>query len=100
MAALENPKTVAELQQTVTNAEQLTARWDAVGGDVNKLTADPQFMDGLRSVAVGLGAFFEELYPAKTGAAQDKAERERATKQKQAEGGGQAPEAFPMPATP
>ena len=49
---------------TVTTAERLTARWDAVGGDVNKLTGDPQFMDGMRSVTIGLGKFFDELYPA------------------------------------
>jgi phospholipid/cholesterol/gamma-HCH transport system substrate-binding protein len=69
---------VAELQGTVANAERLTARWDQVGGDVNKLTADPKFMDGVRSVAVGLGKFFEELYPAQTGAAREKATRESA----------------------
>ena len=63
MAALDNPKTVKELQSTVNNAEVLTAKWKAVGGDVKKLTDDPQFMDGVRSVAVGLGKFFDELYP-------------------------------------
>jgi phospholipid/cholesterol/gamma-HCH transport system substrate-binding protein len=41
----------------------LTAKWKAVGGDVKKLTDDPQFMDGVRSVAMGLGKFFDELYP-------------------------------------
>jgi phospholipid/cholesterol/gamma-HCH transport system substrate-binding protein len=76
--ALDDPKVVSDLKGTVANAEQLTARWDAVGGDVNKLTADPRFMDGIRSVAVGLGKFFDELYPAQTGAAKDKAEREAA----------------------
>lgn len=73
VAALDNPKTVGELQKTVANAERLTARWDAVGGDVNKLSADPQFMNGVRSVAIGLGRFFEELYPAQTAAAREKA---------------------------
>jgi phospholipid/cholesterol/gamma-HCH transport system substrate-binding protein len=62
-AALDNPKTIAELQNTVANAEQLTARWDQVGGDVKKLTGDEQFMNGIRSVAIGLGKFFDELYP-------------------------------------
>jgi phospholipid/cholesterol/gamma-HCH transport system substrate-binding protein len=66
------------------NAERLTAQWEAVGGDVHRLTADPGFMNGLRSLAVGLGLFFEELYPAQTGAAKDKATRE-AARQKQAE---------------
>jgi len=67
MAALDNPKTVKELQTTVTNAEVLTAKWKSVGGDVKKLTDDPQFMDGVRSVAVGLGKFFDELYPERGG---------------------------------
>ena len=76
--ALDNPKVVSDLKGTVANANQLTARWDQVGGDVNKLTGDPKFMDGIRSVAVGLGKFFDELYPAQTGAAKDKAAREAA----------------------
>ena len=79
-AALDNPRTLAELKATVTNAEKLTARLDAVGGDVNRLTADPQFMDGVRSVTVGLGRFFDELYPAESGAAREKAAREKAAR--------------------
>ena len=78
--ALDNPKVVSDLKSAVANANQLTARWDQVGGDVNKLTADPKFMDGVRSVAVGLGKFFEELYPAQTGAAKDKAAREASSR--------------------
>ncbi len=66
LAALDNPKTLQELQATVTNAEQLTAKWNAVGGDLTKLTDDPRFMDSIRSVATGLGKFFDELYPAAT----------------------------------
>lgn len=77
IAALDNPKTLQELQATVSNAEQLTAQWKAVGGDITKLTDDPRFMDGIRSVAVGLGQFFDELYPAQTGAARDKVQRDK-----------------------
>jgi phospholipid/cholesterol/gamma-HCH transport system substrate-binding protein len=62
-AALDNPKTMADLKKTLANAEKLTARWEAVGDDVNKLSSDPAFRNGLRSVAIGLGKFFEELYP-------------------------------------
>ncbi len=79
IAALDNPKTVGELQKTVANAEKLTARWEAVGGDVNKLSSDPQFMNGVRSVAIGLGKFFDELYPAQTAAAKEKAGRQQPT---------------------
>ena len=65
-AALDNPQTVSELKQTVSNARSLTQRFDAVGGDIQKLTDDPKFMKAIRDVGIGLGAFFEELYPAKT----------------------------------
>jgi phospholipid/cholesterol/gamma-HCH transport system substrate-binding protein len=65
-AEIDNPTTVRQLKQTVANAEELTARWKAVGGDVNRLTSDPTFMAGVRSVAVGLGQFFDEMYPAGT----------------------------------
>ena len=63
---LDNPKTLSELKGTVSNLEELTATLDRVGGDINKLTSDKRFMDGLRSVAIGLGAFFDEVYPEKT----------------------------------
>jgi phospholipid/cholesterol/gamma-HCH transport system substrate-binding protein len=45
---------------------------------VRKLTGDPKFVDGIRSVSVGLGRFFEELYPAQTDAARAKEQREQA----------------------
>jgi len=66
-AALDNPRTVQDLKATMANARDLTARWEAVGGDVQKLSGDPRFLQGLRSVSIGLGRFFEELYPAATG---------------------------------
>ncbi|MFZ0407106.1 MAG: MlaD family protein [Cyanobium sp.] len=80
-AALDNPGTVADLQATLTNAKQLTDRWSAVGGDVRKLTDDPKFMDGIRSVSVGLGKFFGELYPAQTEAARERDDRHRQERQ-------------------
>jgi phospholipid/cholesterol/gamma-HCH transport system substrate-binding protein len=80
-AALDNPKTVADLQATLTNAKQLTDRWSAVGGDVSKLTGDPKFLDGIRSVSIGLGRFFEELYPAEVDAARDRKASQEARQQ-------------------
>jgi phospholipid/cholesterol/gamma-HCH transport system substrate-binding protein len=77
-AALDNPRTKADLQATLANAKKLTDHWQAVGGDVSKLTGDPKFMDGIRSVSVGLAKFFEELYPAPTDAARERDARRRA----------------------
>ncbi len=69
VAALDNPKTISELKETVSTARSLTAKIDAVGGDIETLTADPAFMKAVRSVTIGLGEFFNELYPLKTRAA-------------------------------
>ena len=66
VASLDNPRTLNELKQTVANAAQLTAKIDAVGGDVAQLTGDPEFMNGVRSITIGLGELFGELYPAQT----------------------------------
>ena len=65
--AFDNPKTVNDLKQTVSYARSLAEKFDAVGGDVEKLTDDPQFMNAVRSVTIGFGEFFNELYPAQTG---------------------------------
>jgi phospholipid/cholesterol/gamma-HCH transport system substrate-binding protein len=80
-AALDNPRTVSDLQSTLTNAKQLTDRWSAVGGDVSKLTGDQKFLDGIRSVSIGLGRFFEELYPAEVEAARERKARQEAHQQ-------------------
>ena len=65
-ASLDNPQTVSELKQTAANAAQLTAKIDAVGGDVAQLTGDPEFMKGVRNLTIGLGELFGEIYPAQT----------------------------------
>ena len=37
---------------------------------IQQLTDDPRFMQGVRSVMIGLGALFDEVYPAQTGTSQ------------------------------
>ena len=66
VSAFDTPTTITNLNETVRNARSLTQTFDSVGGDVEKLTADPQFMAAVRSVTIGLGQFFHELYPART----------------------------------
>ncbi len=65
VAALNNPKTISELKDTVSAAKSLTAKIDAVGSNIEDLTGDPKFVDSVRSVTIGLGALFSELYPEK-----------------------------------
>ena len=66
VASFDNPQTLNELKQTVANASKLTFKLDAVGGDVAQLTADPEFMKGVRNLTIGLGEMFGEIYPVQT----------------------------------
>ena len=66
VASLDNADTLSSLRNTATNAAELTAKLDDVGGDVKTLMADPVFIDGLRNVTIGLGALLSEVYPSET----------------------------------
>ena len=66
VASFDNPQTLSELKQTVSNASKLTLKLDAVGGDVAQLTGDPEFMKGVRNLTIGLGEMFGEIYPVQT----------------------------------
>ena len=85
---LEQANTVNDLQATLANARRLTQRWDAVGGDVQKLTGDPSFVAGMRSVSVGLGRFFDDLYPGTAPAGGASAGRREANRSRSGEAGG------------
>ena len=63
LGALDNPKSLNELKKTVSNAQQLTRRIDVISADIEQLTSDPNVINGFRSVSIGLGKFFDELYP-------------------------------------
>jgi phospholipid/cholesterol/gamma-HCH transport system substrate-binding protein len=87
-ARLDNPKLTADLQATLANARLLTNRWQAVGGEVQKLTGDPKVADNSRSVSHGLARFFDDLYPSNPEAVQqrsgtDPARREAARSERQ-----------------
>ena len=71
-ARLDNPKLTADLQATLANARLLTNHWQAVGGDVQKLTGDPKVADNIRSVSHGLARFFDDLYPSNAEAVQQR----------------------------
>ena len=88
---LDQASTVKDLEATLANARQLTQRWDAVGGDVQKLTGDPTFVAGLRSVSVGLGRFFDDLYPGTAPAGGASAGRREGNRSRSGEAGGSSP---------
>ena len=79
-AELTRPETIAQFRQTManvdnatdqlnskvgtilTNVESFTANLDRIGSDIVGITSDPAVADGLRSLTVGLGLLFKDLY--------------------------------------
>ncbi len=62
VAAINNPKTLDELKETVSSAKSLTEKMDSMGGDLAELMSDEELKTALRSVTIGLGKFFDEVY--------------------------------------
>ncbi len=65
MTAIDNPKTLNDLKETANNARSLSKKLDSFGTDINDLMDDEELMSALRSVTIGLGQFFNEVYPSK-----------------------------------
>lgn len=79
---LDRPETIAKFRQTMVNVENatgqlstkaetilanvesFTANLDRIGSDIRGVTGDPAVADGLRSLTVGLGLLFQDLYGA------------------------------------
>ncbi len=62
VAAINNPKTLNDLKETVSSAKSLTQKIDAMGGEIADLMSDEELKTALRSVTIGLGKFFDEIY--------------------------------------
>ena len=66
LAAINNPKTLEDIQETASSTRQLTARINDIGEDMNKIMEDEELMNAFRNVTIGLGQFFNEIYPSET----------------------------------
>ncbi len=65
LSAIDNPKTLNDIQETASSTRSLTRRIDNLGEDFEKLMEDEDLMNAFRSVTIGLGELFNELYPAR-----------------------------------
>ena len=56
-------KTLNDLQQTASSTRSITEKIDEFGTDLSKIIEDKELMYAIRSVTIGLGELFNELYP-------------------------------------
>ncbi len=66
LAAIDNPTTLNDIQETASSTRSLTKQIDSIGEEVNKMMNDEELMNAVRNVTIGLGELFNELYPPKT----------------------------------
>ena len=66
LSAIDNPSTLNDIKETASNARSLSQKIDSVGADLTKMMEDKELMQALRRVTIGLGQFFDEVYPSKT----------------------------------
>ena len=65
LAAIDNPKTLNDIQQAASSTSSLAKKIDALGSDMGQIMKDSELKSALRSVTIGLGELFNELYPDK-----------------------------------
>ena len=63
LAAIDNPETLNSLKETAKNTKNLTKTIDSLGTDMNDLMDDKQLVEALKKLTIGLGEFFNEIYP-------------------------------------
>ncbi len=66
LAAIDNPKTLEDIQNTASYTSSLSQKIDEIGTDVNRMMDDEELMNAFRNVTIGLGRLFNEIYPSKT----------------------------------
>ena len=63
LSAIDNPETLKDIQQTASSTRSITRKIDKLGTDINKMMEDEELMNAFRNVTIGLGKFFNEIYP-------------------------------------
>ena len=63
LAAIDNQQTLDNLKETAINTRNLTETIDSLGSDITELMDDQELISALRKVTIGLGHFFNDIYP-------------------------------------
>ena len=66
LASIDNPETLKDIKETASSTRSLTGKIDELGTDFSKIMDDKELMSAIRSVTIGLGELFNELYPNQT----------------------------------
>ena len=65
LSSIDNPKTLDDIQKSSISTRSVTVKIDDLGSDFSEIMDDKELMSAIRSVTIGLGELFNELYPSK-----------------------------------
>lgn len=60
---LDNPKTLQDIQEVASATNSLTKKINQMSSDMESIIKDKELIEGLKSVTIGLGKLFDEIYP-------------------------------------
>ena len=60
---LDNPKTLQDIQDVASATNSLTKKINQMSSDMESIIKDKELIEGLKSVTIGLGKLFDEIYP-------------------------------------
>tara|TARA_Y100001968_G_C19428836_1_gene755871 strand:- start:596 stop:1456 length:861 start_codon:yes stop_codon:yes gene_type:complete len=63
LASIDNPETLDDIKKTASSTRSLAGKIDNLGTDFSKIMDDKELMSAIRSLTIGLGELFNELYP-------------------------------------
>ena len=60
---LDNKKTLQDIKDVASSTNSLTKRMNQISSDMESIIKDEELIKGLKSVTIGLGKLFDEIYP-------------------------------------
>ena len=63
LASLDNPKTIKDIKDVASSTNSLTTKINQMSSDMKRIIKDKELIEGLKSVTIGLGKLFDEIYP-------------------------------------
>ncbi len=66
LGSLDNPNTLQDLKNITSKTSALSDKAESFGEELENAINDKTLMNALRTITIGLGEFFNELYPSKT----------------------------------
>ncbi len=63
LSSIDNPQTLNDIKEVAHVTNSLTKKIDSMSSDIDEIIKDKELIEAIRSVTIGLGKLFNEIYP-------------------------------------